>query len=49
MQQGSNSPDYKLLTGGITAIQVLKNQIVVIAEHLELMENFSTCHTIMVS
>lgn len=51
MQQGSNSPDYKLLTGGTTAIQVLKKQIViiVIAEYLELMENFRTCHRIMVS
>lgn len=41
----------KLLTRGTTAIQELKNQIViiVIAGYLELMENFSTCHRIMVS
>lgn len=39
MQQGSNNPDYKLLTGGTTAIQVLENQIVtiIITEYLELM------------
>lgn len=38
MQQGSNNPDYKLLTGGTTAIQVLENQIVtiIITEYLEL-------------